>query len=41
MRKAISVCKVDSVLTDFAQCCTNVSSLPPENFSGTGLTTEL
>lgn len=33
--------KVDSVLIDFAQCCTKVSSLPPENFSGTALMTEL
>lgn len=46
---AISVFKVDWILTDFAQCCRKVSSLPPEEFKWnwfydwalTGLTTEL
>lgn len=34
---AISVFKVNWIVSDFIQCSGKVSSLPPENFSGTSL----
>lgn len=37
----ISVFRGDWILTDFAHCCRKVSSLLPENLSGTGLAAEL